>query len=65
MRPEAQEGYESLIGVLEAQCVTLLVGPHTKLSYGLSDQELDGVTGAPATIFTHASRPRQRPQKLS
>jgi len=33
--PGAQEGYESLIGVLVAQCAALLVGPHTKLSYGL------------------------------
>lgn len=33
--PGAQEGYESLIGVLVAQCVALLDGPHTKLIYGL------------------------------
>ena len=33
--PGALEGYESLIGVLVAQCVALLVGPHTKLNYGL------------------------------
>ena len=33
--PGAQEGYESLIDVLVAQCVALLVGPHTKLIYGL------------------------------
>ena len=34
-RPGTQQGYESLIGVLVAQCVALLVGPHTKLTYGL------------------------------
>lgn len=33
--PGAQEGYESLIGVLLAQCVALPAGPHTKLNYGL------------------------------
>ena len=28
-------GQESLIGVLVAQCVALLIGPRTKLNYGL------------------------------
>jgi len=56
--PGALEGYESLIGVLVAQCVALLVGPHTKLNYGLENQEHDGVTGSLHTIFTLASRPR-------
>ncbi len=37
---EAQEGYESLIVVLVAQCVALLVGPHTKLRYGLRAKKL-------------------------
>lgn len=54
--PGALEGYESLIGVLVAQCVALLVGPHTKLNYGLENQEHDGVTGSLHTIFTLASR---------
>jgi hypothetical protein len=30
--PGAQEGYKRLIGVLVAQCVALMVGPHTKLN---------------------------------
>ena len=37
--PEAPEGYESLIGVLEAQCVALQIGPHTKLSNGLTTKK--------------------------
>ena len=37
--PGALEGYESLIGVFLAQCVALLVGPHTKLIYGLKTKK--------------------------
>ncbi len=37
--PGAQEGYESLIVVLVAQCAALLVGPHTKLIYGLKTKK--------------------------
>ena len=32
--------------MLKAQCVALLIRPHTKLNYGLKDQEHDGVTGS-------------------
>ena len=56
--PGAQEGYESLIGVLVAQCVALLVGPHTKLIYGLRTKNTTARRARSSTIFTLASRPR-------
>ena len=51
--------------MLVAQCVALLVGPHTKLSNGLSNQERDGVTNSPEHHFHARVTAAQRPQELS